>query len=198
MLDLEELACHKGSVLGVLPDCAQPSQKSFETRLLVALQGFDPGRPVYAEAESRRIGSIQLPDALLERLRDGECLTIEAGFAARVDFLLRDYDYFLSNPDWFNSRLDVLAKLQSRETIARWQDYANAGDWRTLVVELLELHYDPLYRRSQNCNFAGFGTPTTFTSDDLTPAGIDALTAQIAAADPRHCPLDRQDEKALS
>ncbi|MBS1227250.1 MAG: tRNA 2-selenouridine synthase [Proteobacteria bacterium] len=182
VLDLEEIACHKGSVLGVLPGCPQPSQKSFETNLLVALQGIDPHRPVYAEAESRRIGSIQLPNALLERLRDGECITIEADFAARVDFLLRDYDYFLKDPDWFNSRLDVLSKLQSRETIARWQDYANQGTWRTLVVELLELHYDPLYRRSQNRNFAGFGAPTTFTSDDLTPAGIDALACRIAAA----------------
>jgi tRNA 2-selenouridine synthase len=188
VLDLEELACHKGSVLGVLPDSPQPSQRSFETRLLVALQGFDASRPIYAEAESRRIGVIQLPDALLERLRDGECITIEAGFEARVDFLLRDYDYFLKDPAWFNSRLDVLAKLQSRETIARWQDYANTGQWPTLVAELLELHYDPLYRRSQKRNFAGFGAPTTFTSDDLSPAGIDRLARQIAAAEPGPLP----------
>ena len=179
VLDLEELACHKGSVLGVLPGSAQPSQKTFETNLLLALQGVDPSRPVYAEAESRRIGSIQLPDALLERLRDGECIDIEAGFAARVDFLLGDYDYFLKDPVWFNSRLDVLHKLQSRETIARWQDYASTGDWRTLVVELLELHYDPLYRRSQNRNFAGLDSPKTFTTDDLSPAGIDVLVRRI-------------------
>ena len=179
VLDLEELACHKGSVLGVLPGSAQPSQKSFETSLLIALQSFDPSRPIYAEAESRRIGSIQLPDAILERLRDGECINIEATLAARVDFLLGDYDYFLKDPDWFNSRLDVLAKLQSRETIARWQDYANTGDWRTLVVELLELHYDPLYRRSQNRNFSGLNRPETFATDDLSTGGIDALAGQI-------------------
>lgn len=182
VLDLEELACHKGSVLGVLPDCAQPSQKSFETNLLVALQSLDPQRPVYAEAESRRIGSIQLPDALLERLREGECIDVEATLGARVDFLLGDYDYFLKDPDWFNSRLDVLNRLQSRETIARWQDYAHTGQWRTLVVELLELHYDPLYRRSQNRNFAGFGSPQTFTTDDLSPAGIGDLAARIATS----------------
>ena len=182
VLDLEELACHKGSVLGVLPGSPQPSQKAFETELLVALQGADPQRPIYAEAESRRIGSIQLPDAILERLRDGECINIEATLAARVDFLLGDYAYFLKDPDWFNSRLDVLHKLQSRETIARWQDYAHTGQWRTLVVELLERHYDPLYQRSQNRNFAGLDSPKTFTTDDLTPAGIDVLAGQIAAS----------------
>lgn len=192
VLDLEDLACHKGSVLGVLPDCAQPSQRAFETRLLGALLAFDPARPVYAEAESRRIGSVQLPDALLERLRASEFLTIDATLAARVDFLLRDYDYFLRSPDWFNSRLDVLAKLQSRETIARWQAYASAGQWRTLVVELLELHYDPLYRRSQKHNFAGFDAAhdaqdarhahNVHATADLRDAAIDDLAARIAAS----------------
>jgi tRNA 2-selenouridine synthase len=198
VLDLEDLACHKGSVLGVLPDCAQPSQKAFETRLLGALLAFDPARPVYAEAESRRIGSVQLPDALLERLRGADFITIEATLAARVDFLLADYDYFLRSPDWFNSRLDVLCKLQSRETIARWQAYANAGQWRTLVVELLELHYDPLYRRSQKRNFAGFTakvdasdapdvpdaseTSNVHATDTLDAAAIDALAARIAVS----------------
>lgn len=185
VLDLEDLACHKGSVLGVLPDCAQPSQKSFETKLLGALLAFDPARPVYAEAESRRIGSLQLPDALLERLRASEFFTVEATRDARVDFLLRDYDYFLRSPDWFNSRLDVLAKLQSRETIARWQAYATSGQWRTLVVELLEQHYDPLYRRSQKHNFAGFDTrqnaQNVYSTADLGAAAIDALAARIAA-----------------
>jgi tRNA 2-selenouridine synthase len=180
VLDLERLACHKGSVLGVLPDSPQPSQKMFETRLLAALLGFDPLRAVYVEAESRKIGSIHLPDALLETLRAGACINIEASFTARVDFLLRDYDYFVNAPDWLNSRLDVLNTVHNRETIARWQGYAKDARWQALVCELLEVHYDPLYRRSQNRNFSGFSASTTFTSSDLTPAGIELLAAQIA------------------
>ncbi|MFZ4535894.1 tRNA 2-selenouridine(34) synthase MnmH [Propionivibrio sp.] len=179
VLDLEELACHKGSVLGVLPDSPQPSQKMFETKLLAALQRLDPAQPVFVEAESRKIGSIQLPDALLETMRAGVCINIEAAFEARVEFLLRDYDYFLKAPDWFNSRLDVLNKLQSHETIARWQGYASSGQWRELVIELLELHYDPLYRRSQNSHYSGLNATPPFTTNDLTPAGIDTLASQI-------------------
>lgn len=181
VLDLEELANHKGSVLGVLPDSVQPSQKMFETRLLVALRGFDPERPVYAEAESRKIGTIHLPTELLEALRAGACITIETTFAARVDFLLRDYDYFLGAPDWLNSRLAVLSNLQSRETIERWQGYARMGEWRTLVCELLEQHYDALYRRSQNRNFTGLNTPQTYATLDLTPESITALARQLAS-----------------
>ena len=104
VLDLEALASHKGSVLGVLPGAPQPSQKMFESRLLVVLRGLDPLRPVYVEAESRKIGSLHVPDTLIETMRAGECINIEASFPARVEFLLRDYDYFLGAPDWLNTR----------------------------------------------------------------------------------------------
>ncbi|HNC52283.1 MAG TPA: tRNA 2-selenouridine(34) synthase MnmH [Accumulibacter sp.] len=181
VLDLEELACHKGSVLGALPDCPQPSQKSFESRLLAALQGLDPARLVHVEAESRKIGSLQLPTALIEGMRAGECVNIEASLAARVDFLLRDYAYFLTAPDWLIARLQALRQLQSNETVLRWREQIGEGRWRELVGELLTLHYDPLYQRSQQKNYAGFATPLTFATDDLTPAGIEALARRICS-----------------
>ena len=184
VLDLEALACHKGSVLGVLPDADQPSQKAFETRLLAALAGLDPARPVFVEAESRKIGRLHLPDTLLEGLRAGACIEVEAEFSARVEFLLRDYDYFLAAPDWLNQRLDALRPLQGHETVKRWQDLARSGAWRQLVSELLGQHYDPLYRRSQHHNFAGLATPRKLATEDLSPAGIDALAAQLHPAQP--------------
>jgi tRNA 2-selenouridine synthase len=179
VLDLEELACHKGSVLGVLPNCPQPSQKMFESRLLTALQGFDHNRLVHVEAESRKIGSLQLPTALIEAMRAGECVNIEATLDARVDFLLRDYDYFLTAPEWLDARLQPLRNLRGAETILHWRDHAREGRWRQLVAELLELHYDPLYSRSQNQNYAGFRAPTKLSTDDLTPAGIEALAQRV-------------------
>ena len=181
VLDLEDLACHKGSVLGVLPDAAQPGQKMFESRLLQALLPLDPARPVHVEAESRRIGTLSLPDALLERMRASPCLNIDATGEARVAFLLRDYAYFLEAPAWIESRIDSLKHLHAQETIARWKGYIATGQWRLLVEELLGQHYDPLYRRSQNRNFAGFGTAPNFVTDDLTPAGIEALARRIVA-----------------
>jgi tRNA 2-selenouridine synthase len=182
VLDLEELACHKGSVLGVLPDSPQPSQKMFDSKLLGALNGFDLTRPVFVEAESRKIGSIHLPDALIETMRSAQCVSIEAAFKARVNFLLGDYDYFLTAPDWLISRLDALRNLQSRETIERWHAYVGNAQWCELVSELLELHYDPLYHRSQNHNYTGFGTPRNFATDDLSPDGINALAQQIISS----------------
>ena len=74
-----------------LPEQRQPAQKGFESQLLAALSALDPSLPVFVEAESRRIGSVQLTDTMLTMIRTSPCLRIEASTAARVEFLLRDY-----------------------------------------------------------------------------------------------------------
>ena len=50
VIDLEGLASHRGSLLGELPGRPQPSQKTFDTRLLETLRRVDPARPVWLEA----------------------------------------------------------------------------------------------------------------------------------------------------
>jgi tRNA 2-selenouridine synthase len=180
-LDLEALAAHKGSVLGGLPDEAQPSQKMFESRLFAVLQGLTFAEPVYVEAESRKIGRLQVPDALLETMRASPCLRIEATDAARVAFLIGDYDYFLADPATLKEKLDCLRELQSGETLARWKALVDAREWPALVGELLEKHYDPLYRRSQGKNYVHFPEAPRFATDDLSPAGLEKLAREILA-----------------
>lgn len=179
ILDLESLASHKGSVLGVLPGEPQPTQKWFETSLLQKLQSLDPERPLYVEAESRKIGNLHVPEMLIEAIRNGECLHVESSLDARVDFLLEDYAYFLNLPDLLVDRLEALHNLQSRETLQRWRQLVAERQWPALVRELLELHYDPLYRRSQNHHYRGMPELRNFSSDDLSPAGIARLAGEI-------------------
>lgn len=181
VLHLEELAAHKGSVLGKLPDEPQPAQKMFESRLLATLEKLDASRPVFVEAESRRIGQLQVPDALIAAIRAAPCLRIDARRPVRADFLLRDYDYFLARPAWLTEQLGHLRGLQSNETLARWTALIEAGDFRALVGELLEQHYDPLYQRSQDRNYRYADAPV-FAADELTPAGIEDVARRIMAA----------------
>jgi len=180
ILHLEELAAHKGSVLGVLPDAPQPSQKMFESRLLTTLEKLDSAQPVFVEAESRRIGVLQVPDALICAMRAAPCLRIDAGRAARTDFLLSDYAYFLQRPAWLIQQLGHLRGLQSHETLARWNALIEAGDFHALVDELLEKHYDPLYQRSQDRNYRYADAPI-FATDSLAPDAIDAVARRIMA-----------------
>lgn len=180
VLDLEQLARHKGSVLGALPGVAQPSQKHFETRLMQALEAFDPAREVFVEAESRRIGRITLPTPLLDRLRASPCTKIVASTEARLAYLLRDYVYLGDEPEQLAGLLGQLKDLQSKETIARWQAWARAGDLAPLFAELMTLHYDVHYRRSQAANLKHWREAVPVAADDLSPAGIEAVAARIA------------------
>ncbi len=181
-LDLEDLAAHKGSVFGALPDRPQPTQKGFETMLCARLQVFDPARPVYVEAESRKIGLVFVPEPLILSMRRSPCIAIDATRDARLDFLVRDYGYLGDDVTLLQANIARLADLQSRETIARWHELAAQRELATLFGELIDLHYDPLYRRSQNGNYAGFAAAPRLSCDDLSDAGIHDLARRILAA----------------
>lgn len=177
-LDLEALACHRGSLLGTLPGGTQPSQKGFETRLLAALERLDPARVVFVESESKRIGKLQVPAMLLERMRDGASLALATPLATRVALLKEEYGHFLRDAALLAERLQPLAPLIGKAKLADWSALADAGDWDKLIAELLEMHYDPLYERSLRANFGESTTARTLDVRDATPAGFTALARQ--------------------
>ena len=181
VLHLEELAAHKGSVLGNLPGQPQPAQKGFETQLFAALSAFDLAQPVFVEAESRKIGRLQVPDALLDAIRGAPGLRIDASLPARVNFLLHDYDYAIADPDWLVERLGHLKGLQSNETLERWRALIAVKDFPSLVAELLTLHYDPLYERSQASNYNSFAAAKRYATDRLDSAALNEVAAEILA-----------------
>ena len=181
VLDLEGLASHRGSVLGNLPETAQPKQKMFESLVWDALRKLDPGRTVYVEAESKKIGQLQVPDALLARMRDSPCVLIEAPLAARVAFLIEEYGHFLGDPRDLKAKLECLAGLQSKETIARWMEQVEQRRWDELVADLLQNHYDPSYRRATLKNFVRLADAQVLRPTRLDYASLKQLAAQVIA-----------------
>ena len=151
VLDLEDLAAHRGSVLGNLPERPQPAQKMFESRLLETISGLAPEKPVYVEGESKKIGQLQVPEAVMARMRASPCVVLETSLDTRVTLLLDEYRHFLQDRSLLHAQLDCLVALHGRERIAQWKAIQN---WRELVTRLLVEHYDPAYRRSSHRNFA--------------------------------------------
>ncbi len=93
VLDLEGLACHKGSLLRAVPGVEQPSQKAFETQLLHALEQLDTAQPIFIEGESAKIGRLAVPLELIAQMRTAPVLEVQATPEVRLAFLLRDYAY---------------------------------------------------------------------------------------------------------
>ncbi len=179
VLDLEALAQHRGSLLGNLPDEAQPAQKMFDSRLWDALRHFDTKRPVFVEAESKNIGLLSMPEALLTKIRTSDCLTIEAPVAARVQLLMDDYRHFLTEPALITRCLAPLLPLHGHQVLEHWQALAEQGDWSALVEELLTKHYDPAYRRSTTNNFAKLSAAKVLRLERLDAAALRAAVSDL-------------------
>lgn len=153
VLDLEQLAHHRGSVLGGLPSQPQPSQKMFETRIWSALQALAAGRPVFVESESRKVGDLRVPDALIVAMRAAACIQVEVPTPERVKLLRDEYEHLEKAPAQLAAQLDCLVSLHGRERIEAWKALADDGRWDELVECLLVEHYDPAYQRSIQRNF---------------------------------------------
>ena len=183
VLDLERLANHRGSVLGLVPGSPQPGQKQFESHVWDALRHFDAARPVYIESESKKVGDLRVPEALVERMRAAPCIQLDLPIDRRVELLLADYDFFVKDVAAFCARLEALRTMRGNETVRRWQAAARGGALPEVVRELLELHYDPIYRHSMPRNFTGLGQPRLVVEWDGSEPSLDAVTARVLACD---------------
>jgi tRNA 2-selenouridine synthase len=162
VLDLEALADHRSSVLGLIPGTPQPNQKQFDTRVWHALRQLDASTTVYAESESKKVGNVSIPDA-------------------RVQLLLEDYDFFVKDLDFFCARLDVLKDLRGKAVIDDWKARARSGQLASVVRELLEVHYDPGYASSTRRNYALFDASEVIAVDDHLALTLDRISLGIAS-----------------
>jgi tRNA 2-selenouridine synthase len=147
-LDLEEVAAHRGSVLGTMPDRDQPTQKMFDSLVWDALRRLSPSRPVYVEAESKKIGALRVPEALIAAMWKSPCVLLEAPAPVRVELLKSEYAHFMDAPHDLVAKLECLSGLYGHAIISEWRQLAHAGRWDELTGNLLTRHYDPAYTRS--------------------------------------------------
>jgi tRNA 2-selenouridine synthase len=181
VLDLEAIAQHRGSVLGDLPSSPQPSQKWFESQLWDALRQLDAARPVFVESESRKIGSVHLPQALIDRMRASPCLVVELPLPERVRLLRQEYAHFEDDAAALGTQLDCLTALHGQERIAQWKALAGAGRWDDMVERLLVEHYDPAYRRSIERNFRQVGAALKVSVPSAAVADFEGVAQSLAA-----------------
>lgn len=185
VLDLEALAAHRGSVLGNLPGEPQPSQKMFESRIWGALAAFEPSRPVYVEAESKRIGTLRVPPALVDRMWEAECVVLESPVATRAELLKREYAHFFGQVDDLNSKLECLAPLHGHALVDRWKALALAANWDELIADLLARHYDPAYTRAIVSHYPALDRAPRFELADCGDAAFEALARRCLESDAR-------------
>ena len=181
VLDLEGLAIHRGSVLGNEPDIDQPSQKGFETALWNALHDLDPNKPVFIESESKKVGGVHVPDALMEKIRHGRCIELRSSVATRVSWLLHEYAHFLTDTTTFKEKLALLTSRYGKVQIAEWLTQIDAGHFDALVTDLLVKHYDPAYQSSIVRNFPQYRSDLFVELQDDSDAAFVGASQKIVS-----------------
>jgi tRNA 2-selenouridine synthase len=180
VLDLEQLAAHRGSVLGNLPNELQPAQKMFESSVWHKLRHFNPAQPVYVEGESKKIGLLRVPDALIHRMwESGICVRLQLEPGQRVKLLQEEYRHFVEDPAALMAKVECLRGLHSPEQLDAWRELVDAGRWDEFVLDMLQHHYDPTYTRSMLKHYPQLEQGPLLHPADISDAAYDKLAKTL-------------------
>jgi tRNA 2-selenouridine synthase len=148
VLDLEKLAMHRGSILGAIVNCEQPSQRLFESNLYAVLTSLDKNKPIYVESESSRIGNIQIPVGLWRQVTTAPMISINVPSHARASYLLTEYNHLVTDTSALEKLIIGMSKRHGFARTDFWQSLIESREWQRLAENLLKNHYDPAYDKS--------------------------------------------------
>ena len=177
VLDLERLACHRGSLLGGMPE-PQPSQKAFETAIAQTLAQCHPEHPVFVEAESSKIGALIVPPTLWEAMKAAPWIEVTVPLETRARYLAKAYSDVLEDTDALKAKLAPLRFHRGRDTLNRWEALMAAGDRVALCKALAEDHYDPAYRKSMAAHQPE--VQLRVATEALDDGALEALATRIS------------------
>jgi tRNA 2-selenouridine synthase len=94
VIDLEGIACHKGSAFGSLGQPAQPSSEHFANLLFTELEKINPSDTIWLEDESKNIGTVFMPDQFFNNLREAPVVALIMDVYTRMPRLLKEYSEY--------------------------------------------------------------------------------------------------------
>jgi tRNA 2-selenouridine synthase len=149
MIDLEGLACHRGSAFGELGLSQALSQKRFETLLWDAFRSLPPGKPVIVEGESKRIGKVSLPGDLYEVMQRSVKVWCEASLETRVRRLIDEYGM----PEYRAEMEEALSRIKKRIGGGKYAEiagYLARWEMEPFMAELIRNYYDKVYYKTRD------------------------------------------------
>lgn len=165
VVDLEDLAKHRGSVFGAMSE-SQPSQADFENRLIteiLKIENTQDMRPILYEDESRLIGHRHLTEEFFTSLRSSKVILVKQTLEDRIENIFKDYivDVKLSEKlfsDYEYSLQKIEKRLGGAKTKEIMQDLITSkfdflnrqqtASNRIWIEKLLVYYYDILYQSS--------------------------------------------------
>jgi tRNA 2-selenouridine synthase len=149
-IDLEGLACHRGSLFGHLGFKEVRQQKDFDALLWNRLEELKNAGYLIVEGEGKRIGSVYQPDFLFKAIQEGNHILLAAPLENRVERLLREYTPSTdSEKEKVGEVILSLKKYLGAKTVEHFLSLLREENYRELVSQLCRLYYDRLYGESK-------------------------------------------------
>ncbi|MFZ2949754.1 MAG: tRNA 2-selenouridine(34) synthase MnmH [Desulfuromonadaceae bacterium] len=143
-IDLEGIACHRGSAFGALGLAQDFTQKRFETALWNAFRLLPPGRPIVLEGESQRIGKYSLPGRLYQKMAESRKVWCRASIETRIKRLAVEY----ARPEYREEMLEALERIRKKLGGPRYAELKSClegWDVEGIARGLIEGYYDKMY-----------------------------------------------------
>lgn len=151
-VDLEGLACHKGSSFGAIGCDSQPTTEQFENNLYEAFRKLNPAQPVWLEDESHNIGGVNLPVGLWQHMQKSPTLFIRIPREVRADGLVGEYTGF--GTALLEEATRRIARRLGGENSIKALGFIAAGHFREAALILLA-YYDKSYTRALQLHTRG-------------------------------------------
>ena len=143
ILDLEHLANHRGSSYGSLGLPPQPSNEQYENLLAVQWVSLDHDRPVWIEAESRRVGLCRIPDEIFLQMVESPIVQIERSRCERIAILLEVYG--AADPEELIAATQRISKKLGGQNAQAAIAHIREGDLSSAIAIVLN-YYDKSYQ----------------------------------------------------
>ncbi|WP_243298510.1 tRNA 2-selenouridine(34) synthase MnmH [Bacillus litorisediminis] len=176
VVDLEELAGHRGSLFGHI-GLEVNSQRMFDAYLYETLIEIQSHSYFIMEAESKRIGNSVLPERLLQVKKTGIPIIINCSFENRVKRIINEYIVPYEQEEWFKAAVEeILVRLwkymRGQSICKDMKDSWQKKDYHQFVSLLLEHYYDPKYLHKQKDYDMETGRVYTVDSDHINEAAL--------------------------
>lgn len=147
VIDLEQLANHRGSAFGGLLMPPQPTTEQFQNDLFEEIFQFDLKKRIWIEDEAIAVGKIFLPEPLWRQMLHAPLIEVVVDKANRVHRLVEEYGAadrydFLGAMEKITKKLGGQHFLAAKEKLMQ-NDLAGA-------IEILLTYYDKAYIASMD------------------------------------------------
>lgn len=143
VLDLEGLACHRGSAFGSIENLPQPTNEQFENEVFAVLFRLQNEKQVWVEDESNPIGKVHFQRQLFDRIRESHLAFLDISVESRIQYLVELYGSI--SAEELTKAFQRIAKRLGGQAVKEAMEALKVNDLKTAAALALQ-YYDKAYR----------------------------------------------------